>query len=96
MSVTKGMISPSKNMILPCVLKIWLFVQQKRIFQNRAAVFPKNTENYEVDENIRNEIINKCNGAKNKRKCIKKAIRKTCRNKGNSKKKCKRTLKDDI
>ena len=43
-----------------------------------------------------NEIMKKCNGKKNKRKCIKKAIRKTCRRKGNMRKMCKKTMKKKL
>jgi hypothetical protein len=45
------------------------------------------------NDNESNKIMKKCNGKKNKRKCIKKAIKKTCRRKGNMRKICKRTLK---
>lgn len=43
-----------------------------------------------------NEIMKKCSGKKNKRKCIKKAIKNTCRRKGTMRKICKKTLKKKL
>jgi hypothetical protein len=57
---------------------------------------PKTDYAIKDDVAIEKSITHRCSGQKNKRKCIKKAIRKTCRNKGTHRKKCKRTLKNKL
>jgi len=76
----------TKYMLMP-------FQVLNEVFMPKKMDISINSNNIESNDTEGDEIMQKCNGKKKKRKCIKKAIKKTCRRKGNMRKICKRTLK---